>query len=57
MNYNLLSAGPVLSDSSDSEEEETMVHNSHIQLEPFSGQGEDPEKWFCYFETFVSITI
>ena len=52
-NYNLRSAGPVDSDTSDSEDEgANMNHNNNIQLEPFKGQGEDPEKWFLYFERY-----
>ena len=52
-NYNLRSAGPINQDSSDSEgEEEIMSSNTHIHLDSFKGQGEDPEKWFNYFERY-----
>ena len=33
--------------------------NSQIQLEPFKGQGQEPAKWFGYFEswaTFMNMT-
>ena len=29
-----------------------MSSNTHIHLESFKGQGEDPEKWFNYFERY-----
>lgn len=55
-NYNLRSAGPVGTDSdSEIEEELNMAaphSHSHIHLEPFKGQGEDPERWLSYFERY-----
>ena len=37
----------------DSEEQEIGIMNSHIQLDSFKGQGEDPAKWFSYFEKYA----
>ena len=43
----------MLSDNSDSEEKgDTMNHNSHIQLEPCKGQGENPDKWFSCLKRY-----
>ena len=52
-NYNLRSARPIdTSESQDKEEVMARSMNNHIHLEPFKGQGEDPERWFHYFERF-----
>ena len=37
----------------DSEEQEIGIMNSHIQLDSFKGQSEDPAKWFSYFEKYA----
>ena len=37
----------------DSEEQEIGIMNSHITLDSFKGQGEDPAKWFSYFERYA----
>ena len=31
-----------------------LNRNSHIHLENFKGQGEDPNKWFTYFERWAA---
>ena len=37
----------------DSEEQEICTMNSHLTLDSFKGHGEDPAKWFSYFERYA----